>query len=1041
VKEILITSSALIVALLAIRFLFRKAVSRRVLYALWALVLVRLLVPASLPAMSLSVLNAGQEVQTAMTKQLEREVYTQSTDLIPPASFTAAEQVPPSEVVMNAENPNNPVSSANGQTTANKAERLTVGDMLTYAWMAGIALMACFFLITNLRFMHLLRKNRTPYGVEGCKHPVYLCDGLPSPCLFGVFRPAIYLNSASVSTPGNLRNVLVHEETHARHLDPLWSLLRCVCLTVYWFNPLVWAAAAASKTDCELACDESTLRRLGDTERLSYGQTLLSLVPVRKGPANPLLSATTMTSGKRRLKDRISRIAEKRKSLAAAVLIVVVLAAVISACTFTAAETKPDAAVKTDEAVRSLTGTELTYLNEEFFNGENFNICNQFLSSLYETPEKMDLFNLFYCGSGLTETISEAEKEAVLAANGWNGEPDCPCEKISRANMDAVLTEYMGLTVEDTDKINLERFTYLEEYDAYYYYHGDTNYRSSVTIATGEREGDLVRLYYDDTYMADGWKCIVLRVSDGNYRFVSNQPSEKPAIPTVLPEGDPVLTISLDGLEPYQAPEVTVKRHLDDCAERLDGWMTEDHVIRAYRSTDGKNYAAVVYNEVAGNGVMTAWDMGCFLTLPEKGSYNAAFFSDLFGHNGLVISYPGMRSESEGTTFNDYYYVTEAGIPVLLARAYGTSEVIDMDGDGENELVSNTQIFSQRNGQVYEADLPALLTDAWPEMSFWDYAALDSNGRYMTVRGFVTMPDWADGNAYFRRYLYFGGGNLLVYKDGDTADHMLEGINAPVDVLAAAKSRALAVYNAMKNGEEGALTDQNFDDWRIASLVRVDIASAVAQWPDLDVEVYSFGYHFHSTKPGGVGVAGGAYIDEEGWFGGFNTEEGPYLVFEVQDGQRVLLDSAIPGDMDTDSPAFQEALIQVLEQNGLLPDTVSEPPRLISGQSTDVSGIAITSSAQTVSLNTDDIQALFSILEECEVSATPYPEHLQAQVSDPMYTITVNFKDGTGDTIYSTETGKYYYRFLDTYGDQGDQGYLSVYSQEIYDLIIRFFNQ
>ena len=57
-KEILITSSALILALLALRRLFRRTLSRRAQYALWGLVLLRLLVPVNLPA-------AGIRQQTA----------------------------------------------------------------------------------------------------------------------------------------------------------------------------------------------------------------------------------------------------------------------------------------------------------------------------------------------------------------------------------------------------------------------------------------------------------------------------------------------------------------------------------------------------------------------------------------------------------------------------------------------------------------------------------------------------------------------------------------------------------------------------------------------------------------------------------------------------------------------------------------------------------------------------------------------------------------------------------------------------------------
>ena len=58
-KEILLTSSVLILALLLLRLLFRKTISRQVQYALWGLVALRLLVPVSLPAMEHDVLTAA----------------------------------------------------------------------------------------------------------------------------------------------------------------------------------------------------------------------------------------------------------------------------------------------------------------------------------------------------------------------------------------------------------------------------------------------------------------------------------------------------------------------------------------------------------------------------------------------------------------------------------------------------------------------------------------------------------------------------------------------------------------------------------------------------------------------------------------------------------------------------------------------------------------------------------------------------------------------------------------------------------------------
>lgn len=170
-----------------------------------------------------------------------------------------------------------------------------------------------------------------------------------------------------------------------------------------------------------------------------------------------------------------------------------------------------------------LTAEELSYFNgDKFFNGENMNIRNQFLSSLYDTPEKIDLFQLFYSGSGQEIYPTEAEKEALIARNGWDTAPDCGCDKISRATIDTLLTKNMGLTLADTDKIGLDKFTYLEKYDAYYHYHGDTNYRT-VSFSKGERQGNIIRLFYTDTFMGDGDKVLTLREKNGEYLFVANQ--------------------------------------------------------------------------------------------------------------------------------------------------------------------------------------------------------------------------------------------------------------------------------------------------------------------------------------------------------------------------------------------------------------------------------------------------------------------------------------------------------------------------------------
>lgn len=177
--------------------------------------------------------------------------------------------------------------------------------------------------------------------------------------------------------------------------------------------------------------------------------------------------------------------------------------------------------------VSSLTDAELAYFNGNLlFNGDYMNIHNQFLSSLYDKPADINLFELFYCGSGLDETITDDELMAVLEKQGNAislDEIPCPCEKNSSSNMDKILIEHMDIKLDDTKEIGLENFVYLSDYDAYYHFHGDTNYRSNINFSKGEHEGDLIRLFYSDGFFADGDKVLTLREKDGEYLFISNQ--------------------------------------------------------------------------------------------------------------------------------------------------------------------------------------------------------------------------------------------------------------------------------------------------------------------------------------------------------------------------------------------------------------------------------------------------------------------------------------------------------------------------------------
>lgn len=164
----------------------------------------------------------------------------------------------------------------------------------------------------------------------------------------------------------------------------------------------------------------------------------------------------------------------------------------------------------------SLTDDEIAWFNEEFFNGDDYNFHNQLLSSLYDTPEEINLLLLFYRGN--TTDVTEEELEAVAAAMGSSSIPDNPCHKNTVEEMNAVLEENMGITLEETNGVGLEEMTYLSEYDAYYNFHGDWLYLSNVTVTSGYRDGDgNIYLYY-----YSGQRVLCLKENGDGYLFVSN---------------------------------------------------------------------------------------------------------------------------------------------------------------------------------------------------------------------------------------------------------------------------------------------------------------------------------------------------------------------------------------------------------------------------------------------------------------------------------------------------------------------------------------
>ena len=913
-KEILLTSSVLILALLALRRLFRRTISRRMQYTLWALVLVRLLVPLNVGTLAHNVLSAAEPVQTAVEKRLETPVlYMQDGTERHPAQLLSGEesqgdpQSPPSDAAQSA-----PADEYSIVTPTYRAVALS--EALTYVWYAGMLIVGAWFLFTNLRFARALRKARTPYSVEGCRYPVYLVSALPSPCLFGVLCPAIYLNNAAAASPELLRFVLAHEQTHARHLDPLWSLLRGLCLTVYWFDPLVWLAAVLSREDGELACDEGTLRALGADERTAYGKALLSLVPVCTKPQNPLLGATTMTGGKRSLKERVTRIAENRQAKTAAVFVAVALAALVCAVSFTGSS-RPLSAVCGDFWDAEVT---CTYVEERpdvdaRYTPADGTVC---------LSEHLALVR-----------IGSAHPKKTVAVNpAWS-------------------TLY--LTLPDADGGTAEPLTinFIREYDApgsteavYSLNIGTRDAAKSYKVLSGQEEIDAFLAY--------------LRGE------AAPEQISQPAFPNNLTEAErSVVDEFLHWAQALRAEDILNLHFRDGSGSRflLDEELTSftAQLVPALNAlTEADLYTQQGYGDSAYYTLSVITQDG------ERYTFFCGFDRVRLLHPtfepGLSSSYPSDRPtlwidspalmacldslEASPAPLPDFETVAPTPLadilparePWLTIPLAGKAQRIadrripsdaldwltqmDMDGDGVCEIVNSSDfpaIYYKRGGQLYGVDLKSVITAAWPEMSYWDYTFPASRS---ILLGGLSAGDAPGDGVNFTRYLYFDGESLLLYKpDRSHTDHVADATLAdpsvPAEVAARAKQLVRQRYDTL------AGSAAQYDDW----YTDVSFLGAETRYEGLAPEVYCFSQHYHAQKPEKILLAGGTEVDEDGWaiLDGDTVLDGPYIVCLMDGGTRRILEGSMSGDCSTGSPAYYSDLTALLAKNNVLrPDAL-----------------------------------------------------------------------------------------------------------------------
>ncbi len=314
ILDMSISAALVIAAVLLFRLLLKRA-PKVFSYALWAVVLLRLLCPLSI------------ELPVSAMPEIEpvEEHYTLTDVPISPVDAGVAAYQAVGDALnggLGIQHVQTTIPNDAGGVEVVQTDWWEIWILFgQYLWLAGAAAMALWGVLSYIRL------RRKLVGALSIGEGVYIADHIPTPFVVGIFRPRIYLPSALPAR--EYEYVLLHERHHIRRLDHVVKLLAYAALCVHWFNPLVWLAFVLAGKDMEMSCDEAVIKKLGGDIRAAYSASLLSLAAGRRIAAMPLAFGEGDTKG------RVKNLAKWKKPALWVMIAAAVACVVLAVCLLT----------------------------------------------------------------------------------------------------------------------------------------------------------------------------------------------------------------------------------------------------------------------------------------------------------------------------------------------------------------------------------------------------------------------------------------------------------------------------------------------------------------------------------------------------------------------------------------------------------------------------------------------------------------------------------------------------------------------------------
>lgn len=243
-------------------------------YALWALMLVALILPY----------RPQSETAVLPTEPVEQLSYREEYDAVSEKFFVTRQDETADPVV---------VEKLEEQQESLFRKSLVVDVLLPLGWLGGSITYAVYLLASVLHLKHKLRRNARPCSERSQKilldcmkqlelyaeAELLVQQELSTPAVMGFWKAAILLpDYAEDMDDEQLRFILLHELAHFKRCDTMVNNLLIGLQAIYWFNPVVAWLFRFLREDMELLNDAYVLKLVGKEQGKAYSLALVEVL-------------------------------------------------------------------------------------------------------------------------------------------------------------------------------------------------------------------------------------------------------------------------------------------------------------------------------------------------------------------------------------------------------------------------------------------------------------------------------------------------------------------------------------------------------------------------------------------------------------------------------------------------------------------------------------------------------------------------------------------------------------------------------------------